>query len=60
MYNPVLATVIAQSQMYVQTKHSLAHLQELIPTLAGSYNTAAKVGIKSCRCDRECFLCTCT
>ena len=35
MHHPVLATVITQSQMHVQIKHSLAHLQDLIPTLAG-------------------------
>ena len=40
--------------------HSLAHLQDLIPTLAGIYVVyicivmPAKVGIKSCRCAREC------
>ena len=33
MHHPVLATVIALSQMHVQIKHSLAHLQDLIPTL---------------------------
>ena len=41
----------------VQIKHSLAHLQDLIPTLAGikymyMQNAPAKVGIKSCRCAR--------
>ena len=35
MHHPVLATVITQSQMHVQIKHSLAHLQDLIPTVAG-------------------------
>ena len=35
MHHPVLATVITQSQIHVQIKHSLAHLQDLIPTLAG-------------------------
>ena len=30
-----MATVIIQSQMHVQIKHSLAHLQDIIPTLAG-------------------------
>ena len=34
MHHPVLATVITQSQMHVQIKHSLAHLQDLITTLA--------------------------
>ena len=37
MHHPVLATVITQSQMHVQIKNSLANLQDLIPTLAGSY-----------------------
>ena len=32
---PVLATVITQSQMHVQIKHSLAHLRDVIPTLTG-------------------------
>ena len=32
---PALATVITQSQMYAQTKHYLACLQDVIPTLAG-------------------------
>ena len=47
---------------HVQMKHSLAHLQDLIPILAGvvAYMfIPAKVGIKSCRCARECFICTC-
>ena len=35
MHHPVLATVITQTQLHVQIKHSLAHLQDLIPTLAG-------------------------
>ena len=39
--------------------HSLAYLQDLIPTLAGVYCLyikimPLKVGIKSCRCAREC------
>ena len=63
MHHTVLATVITQSQMHVQIKHSLAHLQNLIPTLAGikwyMQNKPAKVGIKSCRCAREHFVCTC-
>ena len=37
MHHPVLATVITQSKMHVQIKHSLAHLQDLIPTLAGLF-----------------------
>ena len=34
MHHAVLATVITQSQMQ-EIKHSLAHLQGLIPTFAG-------------------------
>ena len=34
MHFPLLATIITQSQMHAQIKHSLAHLQDLIPTLA--------------------------
>ena len=40
---------------------SLAHLQDLIPPLAGvgAYMfIPVKVGIKSCRCVRERFICT--
>ena len=37
MQHPVLATAVTQSQMHVQIKHSLAHLQDLIPTLAGVF-----------------------
>ena len=33
MHQPVTVTYIAQT--HVQIKHSLAHLQDLIPTLAG-------------------------
>ena len=33
----VLATVIIQSQMHAQIKHSLVHLQNLIPSLAGVF-----------------------
>ena len=40
MLHPVLATVITQSQMHVQIKHSLAHLQHLIPTLAVVFYTS--------------------
>ena len=42
--------------MHVQIHHSLAHLQDLISTLAGVityiiyYLILGKVGIKSCRC----------
>ena len=60
MHHPVLTVVITQGQMHVQIKSSLAHLQDLIPSLAGiiyvyMQSTPAKVGIKSCRCARECF-----
>ena len=34
MHHPVLATIKIQSQMHVHIKHSLAHPQDLIPTLA--------------------------
>ena len=34
MHHPVLATVITQSQMHVQMKHSPEHLENLILTLA--------------------------
>ena len=44
--------------MCVQMKHSIANLQDLIPTLAeiiiGNTNQLATVGIKSCRCAIEC------
>ena len=40
-------------------KHSVANLQDLIPTLASKFVLpiiiAAKVGIKSCRFATECF-----
>ena len=57
-------TVATQSQTHAQIKHSLAHLQDLISTLAGTrytykQNTPAKVGIKSGRCASECFICAC-
>ena len=53
--------------MHVQKKHSLARLQDLIPTLAGIihlllyilHQPNCKVGIKSCRRAREWFICTC-
>ena len=42
----------------INETYSLANLQDLIPTLAGSYDykqhNPAKVGIKSCRFAREC------
>ena len=50
--------------MYVQIKHSLAHLQDLIPTLAGviAYTHILyqpKYGLNLvCRCARECFIYT--
>ena len=34
MYQPVTVSSNMCSQMHVQIKHSLAHLQDLIPTLA--------------------------
>ena len=44
--------------MHAQMKHSIANLQDLIPTLAAiiidSTNYLAKVGIKSCRFAIEC------
>ena len=46
-------------------KHSVAYLQDLIPTLASKYVLpkfiAAKVEIKSCRYlrYRMCFICAC-
>ena len=45
IHQPALATdyLTIYSQMHVQTKHPLAYLQGLIPTLAGNL---AKVGIK--------------
>ena len=55
--------VISQSQMHAQIKYSVAHLQDLIPILASAfcilYFIPAKVGIKSCRFARECFICAC-
>ena len=44
--------------------HSLAPLQDLIPTFNWqpafkAKHYAAKVGIKSCRGARECFICAC-
>ena len=35
MHQPVTVSSNTCSQMHVQIKHSLAHLQDLIPTLAG-------------------------
>ena len=44
------------SQMHVQIKHSLAHLQDLMPTLAGII-TLAKVGIEYVDvATRKCFV----
>ena len=61
-YQVPLSCTIAQtcSQMHVQVKHSLAHLQDPFPILAAIiayiYFIRTKVGIKSCRCARECFI----
>ena len=46
--------------MHVQIKHSLAHLKDLIPTLAGikyisNNSNQLQSKIKPCRCARECF-----
>ena len=35
MHQPVTVSSNTRSQMHVQVKHFLAHLQNLIPTLAG-------------------------
>ena len=35
MHQPVTVSSNTCSQTYVQIKHALAHLQDLIPTLAG-------------------------
>ena len=59
--------VIVSSNVYPNActkKHSLAHLQGLILLcnwleLLLIYFLPAKVGIKSFRCARECFICTC-
>ena len=66
MHQPVIVFSSTCSQMHVQTKHSLAHLQDLIPTLASTLYkvcikviTLIKVGIISSKCARECFICTC-
>ena len=42
-HHPVLVTVITQSQMHVQIKHSLVHLQDLISTFAGVFCIATTV-----------------
>ena len=62
MHYPVLATVITQSQIHVQIKHSLANLQDIITTYFDwckiyMQNIPAKVGIKSSRCAKEFFIC---
>ena len=50
--------------MHTNETHSVANLQDLIPTLASKFVLpiiiAAKVGIKSCRFATECvsFVCT--
>ena len=41
-----------------RTNKAFSSSYYLIPTLAGII-IPAKVGIKSCRCARECFICTC-
>ena len=49
--------------MHAQTKHYLAHLQDLIPNSADLLCLLnfipAKVGIKSYRCARECYVTIC-
>ena len=58
----MLAQTCTCSQTHVQMKHSLAHLRDLIPTLAGDVAymfIPAEVRIKFCTCARECFICTC-
>ena len=48
--------------MHVQVKDSLAYLQDLMPILGDVftyYFVPAKVGSKSCRHTRECFICAC-
>ena len=45
--------------MHLEIKYSLAHLQDLILNLTGLKYTPAKIGTKSCRCARECFIHTC-
>ena len=69
IHQPILASCIVNSntcsQVHIQIKHSLLHLQDLISTLAGVLYIIyilyqpIKVGIKSCKCNRECFICTC-
>ena len=56
MYQPVTVSSNTCSQTHVQTKHSLAHLQDLTLSLAGKND---EVGIKFCRCARECFTFIC-
>ena len=62
MHQPVTVISNTYSQMYVRIRHSLAHTQDLITILAGhrlyTYLLPANVGIKFCRCARECFICT--
>ena len=48
--------------MHAQMKHTLANLQDLIPTWQVhiyKQHKPAKVGIKSCRFARVCFICAC-
>ena len=47
---------------FILIKHSLAHLQDIIPTLAGIIAYifyTSQIDIESCRCARECFVCIC-
>ena len=48
MHQPETVSSNTCSQMYVQIKHSLAHLQDLIPTLAGRrYANQKHLGCKN-------------
>ena len=44
------------SQMYAQVKHSLAHLQDLIPLWLVPSPILTKTEIKSCKCAREVYV----
>ena len=37
----------------------VAHLQDLMINLADIHCSSVQVGITSCRCDKECFICSC-
>ena len=54
MYQPVTVS----SNMYCTNKAFSSTSTRLIPCLATHF-IPAKVRIKSCRCARECFICTC-